>query len=543
MPTVGIEVSTRCKSCGNVVAVNALAPAVACSSCERPMPVDATRWMLLLEEPLRRGPGLPLHTELTAPFTTEDGTFHRVYRREDAACRGCGAALPADRLRAMAPRGAGFCANCARPVAVRAAPEMLARHGVVALVGEDAEHVAGPGTAPRLEPVPLACASCGGSLRVDGRARLVNCHFCQASQYLPDELWKHFHPVKAVVRWHLVFAEGAAAARALDGPGAAGGPATWEHLGDVLLDAYGNLYAAGARQTADLGGEEFAVWSMTPDLRLRWTRSGLKFDAHDARLALAPSGHVLLWQADKRTVHVLSCADGSTAAKLSGKPGEGGALDMKECEALACERDGTILLRCAGERLLRYTAFGQPIATWGQGAPEPRPSEDPDAHVVGRLGSRPLFLMAASIGAGWDGMTYFVATYSVESAIEAARYDRSGRQLYRTRVKLPKSPFTLGRPYADVHGQLYVLTRDDDSAVAVYKIAPDGSSGARWLAARQHGGALGPEEKMAVGHEGTIWLLGDGGAARRFGPDGRVQLITDASRETDRQAIEEDDDD
>jgi hypothetical protein len=535
MPSIGIEVSTRCKSCGNVVAVNAFAPGVACSSCTRALAVDATRWMLLLEEPLRVGPGLPLHTEHNAPFATEDGTFYRVYRREDVACRGCGAQLAEDRLRQMAARGGGFCSGCGKPVVVRAAPELLHHRGVAAVVGEDVEQATG--AAQRVEPVPLACASCGGNLRVDGGARLVRCQFCQFDQYLPDDLWRHFHPVKPVARWHLVFTE--AAARA---PAPGGAPATWEDLADVILDAYGNLYACGTRVTPDFGGQEFAVWSMTPDLRMRWARTGLQLDGWDARLALAPSGHVLLWQKDKRTVHVLSCADGGTVAKLSGKPGEGAALEMKDTEDLACDRDGTLLLRASGDRLLRTTPFGEPIATWGQGPREPRPEEDPDSHVVCRLGARPLFLMAASIAVGWDGFTYFVAGFSVDDAIEAARYDRSGQQLYRARIKQRNSTWTLGRGAADVRGCLYVLAKDDDSLLSAWRIAPDGRSGERLIASRQHGGPLGPEEKMAVGHEGTIWLLGNEGAARRFGADGRVQLISDGAREADRKALEADDD-
>src|SRR5262245_59934364 len=202
---IGIEVSTRCKGCGHGVAVNALVPLRACPTCDRRMSMDATRWQLLLEEPLREGPRMAIHTEQAAPFQTEDGTFHRVYRKVDPACSRCQAPLPPERLAAMAPRGAGFCSSCAAPVALRAPPEPLSRHGVVALVGEDATQLAGPDAPPAHEPVPLACANCGGSLRVDGRQRLVNCHYCGFNQYLPDDLWKKFHPQKPVLRWFLVW--------------------------------------------------------------------------------------------------------------------------------------------------------------------------------------------------------------------------------------------------------------------------------------------------------------------------------------------------
>jgi Zn finger protein HypA/HybF involved in hydrogenase expression len=527
---LGIEVSTRCKSCGHVVAVNAFVAALACPTCDRRMTMDATRWHLLLEEPLRQGPTMALHTEQAAPFQTEDGTFHRVYRRADPSCARCQAALAPERLAAMATRGAGFCPSCAAAVTLRPAPEMLASHGVVALLGEDAAQVAGPDAPPAHEPVPLACANCGGSLRIDGRQRLVNCHYCGFNQYLPDELWKKFHPQKPVLRWFLIWgAAGTVPKKTL------GERAAWDELADVVVDGFGNLYCAGS-----MAGGDFAVWSMAPDLSLRWSRAGLKRDSSDAQLAWARSGHLLLWQPDKRTVLVLACADGSTAAQLSGKPGEGGALEMKECEALVCDVDGTILQIAWGSRLLRYGAFGEPMATWGtgpreQGAPE-------DSHVCSRMSHRPLYATAVKLGVGWDGFLYVHGIFSVEERIEVARYDRSGRRHFMACMKPGGDTWAIGRPSADASGIIYLLVRDDDGLPAVWRVAPDGSRGERWLASRKAGGLLGDERHMAVCPDGSVWMLGGEGAARRFGPDGRVHFLSETSRRGDQQAMEDDDD-
>lgn len=536
MTTLGIEVSTKCKSCGHLVAVNALVPVLACPTCDRRLQMDAARWHLLLEEPLRAGAQMELHTEQSSPFQTEDGVFHRVVRRQDVACTGCGAALPPERLAAMAARGTGFCTGCAAPVAVRAAPEILARHGVAAVLGEDAAQLAGPDAPLAREPVPLACATCGGSLRVDGRQRVVVCHFCQANQYLPDELWKQFHPQKPVVRWFLVWP---AAAQAQAAAGGGRRLATWDELADVVIDGYGNLFCAGSND-----GYEFAVWSMAPDLTLRWARSGLKFDTTEARLALTPSGHLLLAQPDKRTVLVLGCSDGATAAKLSGKPGEGGALETKELEALASDTDGSILLVASGSRLLRYGAFGEPIATWGAGPREPRPAEDEDGHVVVHMSDRPLFAMSVKMGVGWDGFLYLQAIYSTDDRLRIARFDRRGKRLYLTDVAPGLSTWALCRPCADARGVVHTLVRDDDDVHALWRISPDGRRGERWLVSRKGGGLIGDDDDhLAVAPDGTAWVMGSGGAARRFGPDGRVQMITEASRTRDRQAIEDEDDD
>lgn len=542
MPALGLEISTRCKSCGNVVAVNAFVPVVVCGACDRRLSLDDTRWHLLLDDPAREGPAMPSMTERSGPLTTEDGLFQRVYRRQDVSCTGCGSPLPSDRLRAMAPRGSGFCPSCAAPVVVRAAPPPLAAMGVAALVGEDRVQLAGPDAPSAGEAVPIACATCGGGLRVDGTQRLVHCPFCRGSQYLPDDLWRRLHPSRPVVRWSLVFAPGAVVAAGANAAAAAASACRWDDLADVVVDGFGNLYCAGSYPNAE-DWAEFAVWCMTPDLKLRWLRSGLKFDDSDARLALAPSGHVLCWQKDKKSVLILQCSDGATAARLSGKPNEGRALEMDDCENLVADADGTVLMEASGHRLLRYTPFGDPIATWGTGAREPRPAEDEDAHVVTRMGRRPLFSMSAKIGVGWDGFVYFHQIYDTEDRIVVARYDRSGSQLYKTGIKTRESTWAMGRPCADARGVCHVLVRTDSGAHELWRIRPDGRGGDSFLVSRERGGLIGKEEKLAVLPDGTVWMLGDGAQARRFGPDGRVQYITEASRKADQERIEEEEDD
>ena len=56
-------------------------------------------------------------------------------------------------------------------------------------------------------PVVIACMSCRGSLPVDGKHRLIACSYCQASNYLPDDLWLSLHPVPKREAWFIVFDE------------------------------------------------------------------------------------------------------------------------------------------------------------------------------------------------------------------------------------------------------------------------------------------------------------------------------------------------
>jgi hypothetical protein len=348
---------------------------------------------------------------------------------------------------------------------------------------------------------------------------------------LPDELWRHFHPAKPLARWYALL--GAERAAAPVPSGATPGLARWDELGDAVMDPMGNIYCVGSYPAG--AGEEPAVWSMTADLRLRWLRSGLSLEPSESGLALFPSGHLLLWSQGKRVSLVLSAQDGSTVAKLSGQPGELGALETNEVENLLVDADGTILLVASGERLLRYGPQGQAVATWGQGPREPRPDEDEDSHVVSRMGERPLFCMAARLGTSVDGTLLVQGVYSTNPTIELAKYERSGRRLWFAELQTGRESWAGGRPGTDGWGNIYLFTRLDNELPCVWRVDPRGGRGQGWLAHRSLGGALGAEDKMLVARNAAVWMLGPGGMARGFGPDGRVCFISEASRASDAQ--------
>jgi hypothetical protein len=56
------------------------------------------------------------------------------------------------------------------------------------------------------KPVAMACPKCGGGLTIGpDTERTIACHFCSASVFIPDALWKELHPVKTMLRWTLTF--------------------------------------------------------------------------------------------------------------------------------------------------------------------------------------------------------------------------------------------------------------------------------------------------------------------------------------------------
>ncbi|MBI5535364.1 MAG: hypothetical protein HY898_21730 [Deltaproteobacteria bacterium] len=526
MVTLGFEIATQCRACGNLIAINSLVPVVACPTCLRPHELRQDRWLMLIGDPVRDVASYAPNTQQSTPFNTEDGTYQRSFRKADAACARCQAPLSPQVVSGAWSRGSGACGACGAPFVLRAAPPFLQTFGVNALLGEDPDQIAGPGSAASREPVPLSCSKCGGSLRADGRSRLVRCQFCNQDQYLPDDLWRHFHPAKPVVRWYALFSEQVAQAQV-----ATTGAADWEELGDVVLDAQGFLYCVGEHRSG--GDYSSSVWCMGPDLRIRWLRSGFKFDGGDAHISIFPSGHLLVWSPDKKVALVLNCSDGNTVGKLSGNPGEMPALETAEAEQSVVDTDGTILMVASGSRLLRYTPMGQPIATWGQGPREPRAPEDEEAHVVSRMGKRPLYAMAARMGVGWDGFLYFQGVYSTNPTFELVKYDRNGNKLWFSEFATGIESWGRGRPCADVQGCVFVFTMLDNDLPCIWRVDPRGKACQPWLMHQQRGGALGSEDKMVVAPNGMIWMFGSNGAARCFGPDARVIYISPASRGAD----------
>jgi predicted RNA-binding Zn-ribbon protein involved in translation (DUF1610 family) len=99
--------------------------------------------------------------------------------------------------------------GCGAGVAVRSLPRQLVARAeafFTHLIGEDPALVGV--TAPsrvdgRTEDVLFPCPHCGDSIPVNAASnRIVKCHACSTSAYLPDDLWKHLHPIRVAERWY-----------------------------------------------------------------------------------------------------------------------------------------------------------------------------------------------------------------------------------------------------------------------------------------------------------------------------------------------------
>ncbi len=202
---IAIELRGECPHCGNPVMVNALNERIHCPSCQRDRTYPYTEWAGLLEsaQSLRPGtdPGNGGNTTILG------ANWHLLYARFDPYCFAC--KFDFDMAEVVAADGPYACPQCGERWHQRPAPAdaQAAMPWLRWVVAEDPGQIPGEGPdepAPAgAKPILFACMGCGGSLEVDGTDRVITCRFCDASNYLPDDLWLRMHPVETVRRWFL----------------------------------------------------------------------------------------------------------------------------------------------------------------------------------------------------------------------------------------------------------------------------------------------------------------------------------------------------
>lgn len=189
------ELITSCSKCGAALPLSRPEQSVTCGHCLAEVPVDDEVW--------RRGVGdLPQRLHTFSVGGSERWQFDRpglrvqwLRGRGGPPCEACGEAtsLRGDAL---------ACAACGKTRPVQQAPRWLAEqnanvHGVVA----DAEPPPAASGA-----LALSCVNCGGSLSADGSSRVVPCEYCNSNNVLPDDVWRMFHPPRALRRFWLLLA-------------------------------------------------------------------------------------------------------------------------------------------------------------------------------------------------------------------------------------------------------------------------------------------------------------------------------------------------
>ena len=567
MSTIGIQCVASCAGCNAEVPVNALVSSLFCPSCGGVTWLSPAGVAELVKEPLGAEGALQINEGVRSEVFTQDGKFALQYQRMEPRCEHCARPLSAETL-ARASEGASIaCEHCRAPLSARPVPAELgaALPGVSLLLGEDLEQLAAAGATSMAssEVAPaVSCSQCGGSLKVDGSSRSLACPYCQASVVIPDEAWARLHPASASRRFYAVMARSAPRA-----PGDASAAAAddddelWrQFLDDLCADDSGAVYGLHRDTLFAIDLERGAP---------RWIQHGC--GASGAKLALRPSGELLVWYREEHSAAVYRCTDGEHLGELGGKEPDDAEmhhLDFVDVHDFAADQDGTYLA-IFKQRLVRFDASGKGIPVWPApsglfsifarrerlrplwvSCPE-RPTGDRKSDwdavrkrlPIGadqaqrfdwtnfdleKLGNRPLALAwncDPSLSVGHDGCVYVVGNGDGAAKLEMvlAKLDRDGKRRYAVRLPLISHGMAPCRVHASADGTAYVLGDQDDDYRLLLRVSPDGREIKTLGEDRALGGPLQSDDQhLAVSPSGALTIAGENGRMTIFDRDGRV---------------------
>ena len=326
----------------------------------------------MLEDAIKEAPKFKPGEGQPSTIMSGEYTYNFMYGRQDARCGKCKTGIDISKFEEFSAAGKTVCGKCGNEIFIRKAPGFIASvfPGIKYLAGEDDELLSenkAQGKLPAAsKPVLFNCPSCAGNLEIDGTDRMVECKFCDSRIYLPDDLWFRLHPVKTVGRWYIIYDSQKAFLPKTGGtpekPNDTVNLPEWQYISDVTADNSGNVYIASAEDS----NENFMLWSVTPDLHIRWIKKDFKFKYENTGITTAADGSLFMWNKGKHSLLNISAADGSVKNKIEGKPLTNEnpyAFNLKGCNSLVSFPDGSILALINNE-IARFNSAGERIELW-----------------------------------------------------------------------------------------------------------------------------------------------------------------------------------
>lgn len=199
---IRVRVLIRCDECGGIHPLNGVSPRAPCDHCGHVRTMDAEVWRERIFDKSRVVLDQAWGVSTSVNTTGGLGETWFGAMKTPPLCRRCHHLISWAEVEAGNAEGFVRCNRCAEPMAVRGVPRWLAPVAgrAFALVG-DAE----PLPPAQATPVVFGCPACGATLRLDGLSRIVRCEFCSSDVFLPDELWRRFHPVRRRTAWWILF--------------------------------------------------------------------------------------------------------------------------------------------------------------------------------------------------------------------------------------------------------------------------------------------------------------------------------------------------
>ncbi|MGC9367492.1 MAG: hypothetical protein ACP5FK_10705 [bacterium] len=536
-----IEAKTKCPSCSSMIALNAMVDKITCTACGNICKFTMDNWETIIGNALEEVPYMEELEGSSSTIFSGNYNYEIVYGRQHPSFRDDKQKIDIDQ--AIKQIVQGWIANplTGKKFSVRAVPQkyQLKFPGIKYLFCEQFELLpTSPLTEDQIEtksktePVYFNCPKCGGGLEIDGSQRLVNCRFCHASAYIPDDLWLILHPVKTVSRWYIWFDQYDRVFR-------------WEEdLWDGVVDSQNNLYLV-----CESSNGNFKLVCLNQEYKPTWIKNKLDFKTHttrgDIKLSLTTDENLILHSYDQDHLLLIDRNDGSVICSIPDME-QHPELKFKYWESVACDIDDSLLVYLNPEKkdaegysyyeLLRFDLDLNPLPTWPH-----QKSEKPKwyswiTNLFKRTYGIPYFSgvknrfeklkdFEIKINIGSDGNYYF-SYYNY-----LLKYNRYGEKIYY--MEIPCN-YLRGKVVGDSNGYAYALTDQSDDRNTLIRISPDGQQAETYVDSIKGGGLIGKEEFVLLSPSGYIFLLGYGGRIRVLSPDKKLIFISERSKKDEQ---------
>jgi len=549
MQSYCFEIKSSCKSCGNPISINAFVNEIFCDSCNNRNIISQQLWQSIISENIKEARKFTEGEGQNSKSFTGEYEFSLLFGKQKARCSKCKTTIPEDVFKSI--EGNNYvCKQCTNNILIRK-PDGFNLQIVPSLkfiVGEDINQfntgIEGIKKPVKIKPVLFSCPSCAANLEVDGSKRMIICKFCDSKVYLPDDLWHELHPARTVNRWYVILDDSNITENKFP---------EWYDLSDVAADIEGNIYIACKDNDTNL----FMIWSLGPDLKIRWIRDDIKYEHERTGITVSQDNKLLMWNVNKRSLNIYSCKDGSDLPGIKGEdPTDGNPypFNLKGCTSLISDSDNTILA-IINNFFVRFYNDGSRAPVWklvsrkgekpglfsrlfGGGNTEVNiPSDDSEwAPCIKDIGDNPKRVEGeyTKMNLGYDGYIYMLDTSSQDGKL--AKYTREGEQLWKKYIPLSSKEC---KPCADKNGYVFVLGKDDNDKTKLIRFSPEGENIEILLNDVIDGGVLSTEDTLALAPNGTIYLFRFYEVLKVFSPDLKVKFISDRAKEEDNEKLEE----
>jgi len=544
-----LELKSMCKSCGNPLPINSLSGTIYCDICGFINSFSVENWKSLINENLGELRKFNEGEGRNSKVFMGEYEFSLLLGKQKARCPDCKTTIPDSHFVSENP-GEYNCEKCGNIILIRKPDEFVLKvlPFTLFLANEDSSrfetHKDGLKMPKASKPVLFNCPSCAANLAIDGSARMINCNSCGSKIYIPDDLWQELHPVKSVMRWYIMMDDEKMNENLLP---------EWSDFSDVAADSSGNIYIAGCDDDTD----EFLLFSINPDMKVRWVRRDIKFEHDYTGITITKNNKLLLWNKNKRSLLVFSCKDGSELPPIKGSDVSENnpyPFNLNQCASLISDIDDT-LLAIVYNTFVRFYEDGTRAPLWSPlqkgekpgflsrmfGGDDTRidipPKEYESPPNLNEIKHRPKTVQGdyTHMNMGHDGYLYMLDTTSNDGCI--AKYDRSGNRIWEKKTSVLKDKFC--KPFADKNGFVYILGKDDKEMYKLIRYSNDGENIQILLTDILEGGVLGNQDYIAVTPDGTVFILDTYRSLKVFSPDLKLKYISDSAKEDDNDRLEE----